>query len=168
MRQFTDADGATWPLRINAAAMARIRDQAGVDFVDSQQSGNIWDAALADPVTLSLILAAACEPTATDRGVSLAAFTESLGGAELREAATVLALEIIDFFLEWSPPVGRLLQTSYRAHQRYMSQADIMVQEKLRRLETDVEKMVEQATKEASLEVDRQLEELERPPTTGS
>lgn len=165
MRSFQDDRSEAWPLNLNAAAMKRIRDMANVDFVNIQESGNLWDKVIGDPVVLCEVLAAVCQPEIVRRGLTLDEFNERLSGKVCNEAAEHLAQEIIDFFLGWSPAIGKLLAKSYDAHRRYMRRANEMVTQKLDAL--PVEKMVDEATAVAEAEVDRMLADLEHQKTDG-
>lgn len=164
MRNFEDERSDTWPLNVNAAAMKRIRDQAGIDFVNVRESGNLWDKVIGDPIVLADVLAAVCEPEIIRRGITRDEFLDRLTGRVCHEAAQQLAQEIVDFFLGWSPAIGKLLAKSYDAHRRYMRRANEMVERKLQTL--GVDQMVDQATAIAEQEVDQMLADLEK--TTGT
>jgi hypothetical protein len=155
MRQFSDSSGRPWSVRGNATALAALRDQAGIDFLNVQNIKNVWAEVLTDPLTLSKMLVAVCGPQVRAAGLTVEDFTDGLSGEVLKVAAAALAEEINDFFLGWQPAVGQLLQQAYRAHLAYMDRTAQLVQTKLSRV--NMNERVDQATKVFGAELDREL-----------
>ncbi len=103
MASFVDATGETWTVRIDVAALRRIKELAHVDLRVIDSGKSLLDLAN-DPLTLVAVLYAALQPQIEKRDLSEVQFAERFAGDVLDGAADALVEEIIHFFPQRQRP----------------------------------------------------------------
>jgi len=167
MRSFTDSDGAVWPLRVNAAALKRVKDQCGIDFLDTEATDSMWDAIIGDPVEFMGVLRAVCEPEIVARNMTEPQFFERLTGKAMFEAKRNLADEIVDFFLDWQPAHGHTIKAALAAQLLTYAKAERMVKEKIGNAEGRLERAIDSIIDEAAEELEKELDKITNLSTSG-
>jgi len=97
MRAFTDNAGRSWSVKLNVAAIKRVRDLAKVDLLDLAE-GRVIERLVADPITLCDVLFAVCKPQADLAQVTDIEFGEAMAGDAIEHASKALVEELIQFF----------------------------------------------------------------------
>ncbi len=102
MKTFKDNSGRNWTVRIDVAAIKRVRGLLDVDLLDAVE-GTLLERLVADPVLLCDVIYALCKPEADEAGIR----TRTSGGRwrEMQSNTRRRALleELADFF----PPARR-------------------------------------------------------------
>lgn len=99
MTTFVDTAGRTWTVRVDVAAIKRVRSVAGVDLyglVDDRFAG--LGRLLGDPVPLVDVLYVLCRDAAERAGVTDEDFGRAMAGDVIERAANAFVEALIDFF----------------------------------------------------------------------
>jgi hypothetical protein len=108
MTTFTDTQGRKWDVRLDVAAVRRVRDQAGVDLLNLSDESTLHRLVY-DPMGLAAVLWALLEPAAQAAGVTEEQFAAGLGGDALTAATDALLESVVGFF---RPAQRRVLQAA--------------------------------------------------------
>lgn len=96
--KFCDGDGRTWVLRVDYAAMKRVRSILGIDLpkvaTDPAQLGEL----LGNPLDLIDVIWCVVEPRARELQVTDEQFGGSLAGDVILKARDALLAGLLDFF----------------------------------------------------------------------
>ena len=166
MRTFVDGSGDQWSIRVTAGAMARIRDQVGVDFLeltkeekDRKSDEDLLIKLVSDPLFAADVLAAVCMPQILERGLTSEAFLDRLGGEALASAVEQLAMEVVDFFLQVAPEVGAALRFGLETYNKFKARLRRRVSRRIEKLSSD--EVAETAEKRAADTLEREATKLE-------
>jgi len=101
MAVFKDRDGRDWHADVTIASVRRVRDSGiGVDLLDvTDQTKNVVERLLDDPVLLVAVLHEVCRPEIEQRGVTADGFGEALSDGEVIDAATTALLDSLAHFI---------------------------------------------------------------------
>lgn len=94
MTAYTDTLGRTWLVRLDVAALRRVRAVAGLDLLAGRDDAAA--AVSADPLALADALYAACLPQADARGVDRGGFGAGLSGRAIERATEALVTAVAD------------------------------------------------------------------------
>lgn len=99
MATFTDSGGHEWTLRLTAAALGRLRTEAGLPLkaaTFAEQIGTVYDD---EPERFGLALWVLCRKQAEGAGVSADDFADRLDGPTSQGALRAVFEELADFYL---------------------------------------------------------------------
>ncbi len=148
MHAFTDGAGREWRVELNVWAMERLRDGAGADLMELLDGGPLLERLMRDPVLLCRVLWTLCEEQAGERDVSAEAFGRALAGETIVEARKALVEEIVVFFHEAGPMIGRQAGRLREAQRK-------VVEATIGRLDgMDLDALIERALAEATAEAE--------------
>lgn len=128
MRAFTDNAERAWEIRINVAAVKRVRDLVGVDLMEIVE-GKLIDRLIRDPILLCDIVYAVCKPQADEHGVSDEQFGQAMAGDAIEYATRALLEDLVSFCP--SPRDRENLGRVLEATNRVMEKARDMIEQKL-------------------------------------
>ena len=97
MKEFQDSQNRRWEVRLNVAAVKRVRDLAGVDLLTAVD-GKLFEELAGDPVKLCDVLFAVVKPQADAAGVTDEQFAEGIAGDAIDAAVTAFLEELCGFF----------------------------------------------------------------------
>lgn len=99
MHTFTDDTGQTWTLAINLAAIKRVRSHCRIDLLKLHEGAPpVADGLIDDPILVCEVIYALLMSQAFEREISLEAFEQRMGPAEMGTAIACFWEEITDFF----------------------------------------------------------------------
>lgn len=99
MQQFKTLDGKDWIIKINIAAVRRVRDLVNVDLTAMLDNGmRPLGELLGDPVKFIDVLFVLVMDQAREYGISDVQFGEQMAGDVIEEAAQKFVQEVLDFF----------------------------------------------------------------------
>jgi len=96
MAKFSDADKQDWSVRIDVAALRRVREEAGVDL-GGTRSGEDFYALSTDECKLVTILYVLCKAQIDERELTEEQFASRFAGDVLDDAAAALLEALIHF-----------------------------------------------------------------------
>jgi hypothetical protein len=99
MKSFKDTEGREWIVKINVAAIKRVKGLLGIDLyllVDDGFKG--LSKLIADPIQLVDVVYVLCKGKADERNVTDEQFGEAMAGDAIEHAAKAFVLELTDFF----------------------------------------------------------------------
>jgi hypothetical protein len=102
MSEFVDESGRKWSLRVDVAAIRKVRSKRGVDLAKVMGSQEELQKLLDDPCLWVDVIWDLIEEQATTQGVDPESFAHGLAGDSFEAANNALIESIIDFF-----PSGR-------------------------------------------------------------
>lgn len=99
MKEFRDAEGRPWEIRVNVSTLRRVRDLAGIDLI-TLFTGDMTalQAFIADPYKRADALFVLCQDQAEKRSVSSESFGEALAGDPMEAATLAMLDELASFF----------------------------------------------------------------------
>ena len=113
MATFTDNGGRTWSVVLDAAAVERVRELAGVELGRRHRPGLVGDGRhmidvgkameALGPATLVDTIHAICQPAAEAAGLTRGQFGRALHGAAVERATEAFVMAVIDT----QPPQAR-------------------------------------------------------------
>lgn len=119
-REFTDAEGRGWRLRLTLGSLARVRETTGIELgkllAEPDQLAAI---VYGSPAQLGQLLWGLCEPQAQAAGVTPEEFADGFDRAALDAATDMLLAAVADFTLR--PTIGR---EALEAVRRVIDRAD--------------------------------------------
>lgn len=98
MHTFTDSLGRDWPLGIDYAAIRRVREGGGVDFMKCFEDATILGRLYLDITQLIDVLGAVLSPVLTAKGISFDQFAAGMIGDVNESAYDALIQALSDFF----------------------------------------------------------------------
>jgi len=151
---WTDSKGQVWSMAINVHAIQRARNLVGVNLIDVFD-GKLFVQLSDDPVLLVNTIYAVCKPQADERNVTDEQFGELLVGDAIDEATDTLVQGVLDFF-----PTGRreVLKRLWEKTSKARSAATTLATNKLD--SSRIDEALEAVMKEASDEIDRQIDTI--------
>lgn len=132
MRQFKDTEGRPWDLRLTAATLARIKDQAGLDLLDlgagREDDFGSLSRLMDEPLLLLDALWWTVQPQAEARQVDRAAFLDAINGDTFERAGDLFLRELFDFFPQSKRRLlHRLLDQAQQMEAAQLHQAETML-----------------------------------------
>ncbi len=119
MKTFKTADGKAWDIRINVAAIKKVRDLVKVDLYAMLGEGfQSLAKLLNDPVTLVDVVYVLCKDQADKDGVTDEDFGRGMAGNVILDATNAFTEELVDFFP--NPSVREQLRDALRKSKRVM------------------------------------------------
>lgn len=139
MRTFKDNEAREWFVRVDVAAVKRVRDLLQVNLLDVL-GGDLVERLRRDPVLLCDVLYVLCQPQANERQLADVDFGRAMAGDAIASATDALLEELVSFFPTAERTVlGRLLQSSERVREKAYALAtarsDVLEAEALAKLE---------------------------------
>lgn len=98
MATFVDEAGRRWSIRIDVAAIRKVRTKRGVDLAKVMGSQEELNKLIEDPCLWVDVLWDLVEEQANTQGVTAEVFAHGLAGDAFESASTALIEAIIDFF----------------------------------------------------------------------
>ena len=129
MRIFKDSEGREWTLKVDVAAVKRMRDIANIDILS--EDGEAFGTLATDPVALADCVYAICKKKADEREISQDDFAELFCGDSIDDATTALLDAVVDFF-----PKARRVILSRAIEKMREAMAEAMTE-----AESEIEKM---------------------------
>lgn len=111
---FKDQTDREWAVRITVGTVRRIKEQLGYDLLRIEEGDPPLATKLAaDPIVVCEVMHAVLLPELQAEGVSLDAFCERMGGAQMAAAYAAFTEAIIDFFRQLGrDDLAQVMQTS--------------------------------------------------------
>jgi hypothetical protein len=148
MPSFRDANGKTWEVRVDVAAVKRVLELAHVDLRVIESGKTLAELAL-DPVKLVDTLYAVVKPQTDAVGISDEQFAALFAGDVLEAAATALIDGILDFFPASQRRALEKLRTAIdRGTQKVFSLAEAELNPE--KIESEIERRFRRRNKSSS------------------
>lgn len=153
MAQFTDDQYRTWSLRIDIAAIRRVRALHGIDLAKVFASRDAFEALYSDIVLLVDVIYTICKPQADELGITDEQFGAALAGDALGRAIHAFEEAAIEFLPE-SRRRG-VLRQMIEAGRAMQAQATL-------RIENALPDLIQTGIREELTRLDTQIEQLTR------
>jgi hypothetical protein len=124
MAQYTDANGRTFQVAIDVAAMRRVKAATGKLIATLVTGESLLSEIEQDPTLLNDILYAICQPAAERAGVTAEQWAASFTGDALESGRNALVEAVIDFFPRQKAAILRATWVKLIAEQK--RQVDLM------------------------------------------
>lgn len=151
MAQFTDDAYHTWTLRIDIAAIRRVRALHGIDLAKVFASRDAFEALYSDIVLLVDVIYTICKPQADELGITDEQFGAGLAGDALGRAIHAFEEAAIEFLPE-SRRRG-VLRQMIEAGRAMQAQATL-------RIENALPDLIKTGMREELTRLDSQIEQL--------